>query len=117
VNELSFRERFKLTLSLWPWGMPLILVYFAEYAMQSGTWSSIGFPVTDEAKRDSFYQYANWCYQAGVLVSRSSGTVWRPKLPALWVMPMIQMVLLGFSTLNGSEHWWYVRSERRAPKG
>jgi len=109
-KPLSFQERFKLTLSLWPWGVPLIVVYFAEYAMQSGTWSSIGFPVTDKDARAEFYQNANWCYQVGVLISRSSGTVWRPKLAVLWVMPLIQLCLLVFSTLNASSHWWYDNS-------
>lgn len=50
--------------------IPLFLVYFAEYAMQSGTWAAIGFPVEDENARKSFYQNANWVYQAGVFVSR-----------------------------------------------
>ena len=28
--------------ALWPYMVPLLLVYFAEYAMQSGTWTAIG---------------------------------------------------------------------------
>lgn len=27
---------------LWPYMVPLALVYFAEYAMQSGAWTAIG---------------------------------------------------------------------------
>ena len=61
--ELSNADRLRLTLSLYPWALPLILVYFAEYALQAGTWSAIGFPVTDRASRNAFYQNANWCYQ------------------------------------------------------
>ena len=90
--------------------MPLIVVYFAEYAMQSGTWTAIGFPVDSCDARKNFYQYAGFSYQAGVLISRSSGTVWRPSLPTLWIMPTVQMGLLAFTTLNGKYHWWYDNS-------
>ncbi|GMH83173.1 hypothetical protein TrST_g5115 [Triparma strigata] len=109
-KDLTLKERLKLTLSLWRWGVPLIVVYFAEYAMQSGTWSAIGFPVEDEDARKTFYQNANWCYQVGVLISRSSGTVWRPKLVTLWAMPLMQVGILVLSTLNASEHWWWDNS-------
>lgn len=36
-----------------------------------------GFPVTDPSARHQFYTYSNWCYQAGVFVSRSSGTLYQ----------------------------------------
>ena len=29
----------------------------------------------DPNSRDRFYEFANWCYQGGVFVSRSSGTL------------------------------------------
>jgi hypothetical protein len=74
VSDFGWRERMQMTLGLWRWGVPLIVVYFAEYAMQSGTWTAIGFPVNDCDARKRFYQYAGFCYQAGVLISRSSGT-------------------------------------------
>ena len=34
-----------------------------EYVCQAGVWSALGGP--DAAKRDRFYKYANWMYQAG----------------------------------------------------
>ena len=37
VLELTFHERLKHTLALWPFMVPLFVVYFSEYAMQSGT--------------------------------------------------------------------------------
>ena len=37
----------------------------------------MGFPATDHAKRVQFYTYSNWCYQAGVFVSRSSGLLYQ----------------------------------------
>ena len=57
--------------------VPLFLVYAAEYAMQSGVWSSIGFPIADAAARHRFYVAANWMYQAGVFLSRSSGMLFQ----------------------------------------
>ena len=105
--KLSPQERFNLTLSLWPWAIPLIVVYFAEYALQSGTWSSIGFPVTSKTSRDDFYKYANWSYQAGVLISRSSGLIWKPGMLVLWLLPILQVVVLILSTVNAAEQWWY----------
>jgi hypothetical protein len=40
--SLTTRERLDATLALWPYMLPLCLVYFAEYAMQSGVWAAIG---------------------------------------------------------------------------
>jgi hypothetical protein len=36
VNEMSASERMKLVLTLWPYMVPLFLVYAAEYALQVG---------------------------------------------------------------------------------
>ncbi len=60
ISKMSAIQRFCLVLSLWPYMVPLFVVYAAEYAMQSGTWASIGFPVDDEDKRNSFYVASNW---------------------------------------------------------
>jgi hypothetical protein len=62
---MTFRQRLKVTCDLWPYMVPLFVVYFAEYAMQSGTWTAIGFPVTSADARHKFYLYSNWVYQAG----------------------------------------------------
>ena len=50
-TSLSWRERLALTLRLWRWTVPLFAVYAAEYAMQAGVWSAIGFPVESAAAR------------------------------------------------------------------
>lgn len=94
--RMTFKEKFMFVLGLWTYTVPLFLVYFAEYAMQSGVWTSIGFPVEDEEARHRFYVYANWMYQGGVFVSRSSGTVWQAEKPMLWAMPGMQMAFLLF---------------------
>jgi len=93
-SEISAMERFKLVLALWPYMIPLFLVYAAEYALQSGTWTAIGFPVESVSSRNTFYEYSNWMYQAGVFVSRSSGTIFTAPMWVLWLMPALQVVNL-----------------------
>lgn len=62
-----------------------------QYTMQTGTWSAIGFPVSSADARGRFYEYANWCYQGGVFVSRSSGMVVRLSPLMLWSLPAVQV--------------------------
>lgn len=107
IHGMSARERLSFILGLWPYTVPLFLVYFAEYAMQSGVWISIGFPVEEESARRLFYTYANWCYQLGVFVSRSSGTLWQAGTPMLWLMPILQVFFLVFFTIVSMYHVWY----------
>jgi battenin len=107
TSSLTSAQRFQLTLRLWPYMVPLALVYFAEYAMQSGTWAAMGFPVGSEAARKEFYQFSNWTYQAGVLIARSSGALWTPTRGKLWFMPALQCVFLAFSVANAYYMWWY----------
>ena len=60
VDNISIYDRTRLVLSLWPYMIPLFAVYVAEYALQSGAWTSIGFPVNDVKARNSFYENGNW---------------------------------------------------------
>lgn len=82
AGRMTAGERARSTLTLWPFMIPLFVVYFAEYAMQSGAWAamgacaatssasraaqrlilllkypSAGFPVDSENARDLFYEY------------------------------------------------------------
>ncbi len=59
-TDLTAHDRFKLVLSLWPYTIPLFTVYAAEYMLQAGVWSAIGFPVTSTIARAQFYHNANW---------------------------------------------------------
>lgn len=93
---MSTWERFSLTLSLWPYMIPLFAVYAAEYACQGGAWTAMGFPVESVRSRASFYQTANWLYQIGVFFSRSSGTLFFVSRFLLWVMPGLQIANLVF---------------------
>ena len=106
-RDMTASERFQLTIGLWPFIIPLFLVYFSEYAMQSGVWAAMGFPIDSESARKDFYRYSNWMYQGGVLVSRSSGMLWKADMKALWIMPSIQTLLLIFFILDAYEQWWY----------
>jgi len=100
IEDLSFAERFQLIRTMcWPYMVPLFLVYAAEYACQAGAWTAIGFPVTSEAARSAFYEQSNWLYQAGVFLSRSSGTLFTVNMAGLWIMPGLQLLnLILFST-------------------
>lgn len=101
VLDLSFRERFRLVVSLWPYIVPLFSVYAAEYACQAGAWTAIGFPTVHSLQgRARFYETANWLYQIGTFLARSSGGYFSVKLRMLWLMPALQVVnLVGFSII------------------
>ncbi len=107
VENMTFFDRLKLSASFWPYMVPLFIVYAAEYALQSGVWTAIGFPVDDEDARASFYQKGNWSYQAGVFISRSSGTLFQAPMWLLWLMPLLQCVNLGFFYFVAVYHFWY----------
>lgn len=62
--------------------------------MQAGTWTAIGFPVTEKAERNRFYSFSNWCYQLGVFISRSSGMIFQ-------VLPLAPLPLLHNATVQG----------------
>ncbi|KAA6416471.1 MAG: golgi integral membrane protein [Trebouxia sp. A1-2] len=106
-EDMAWGERLVQTVKLWPYLVPLVAVYFAEYAMQTGTWTAIGFPVTDPAARHRFYAASNWCYQLGVFVSRSSGLAYQATVPVLWLMPALQLLLLLFFMSVAVSHWIY----------
>lgn len=95
IRDLTPLQRFWLVLTLWPYMIPLFAVYAAEYALQSGTWTAIGFPSDSVSARDQFYEFSNWMYQVGVFLSRSSGTLFTAPLWTLWLMPCLQCANLG----------------------
>ena len=106
-HHLTPYEKFKLVLSLWPYTIPLFTVYAAEYMLQAGVWSAVGFPVDSASARAQFYHYSNWTYQAGVFLSRSSGNLCTASIRVLWLMPFLQVVNLYFFWMNSIHHWVY----------
>ena len=107
ISSLSAIERLKLSASFWPYMVPLFTVYFAEYALQAGTWTAIGFPAESESARDEFYEYSNWIYQAGVFASRSSGTIYQASMAVFWLMPLLQCANLVLFSFIAATHFWY----------
>ncbi|GLD92088.1 hypothetical protein PINS_up000621 [Pythium insidiosum] len=104
---LTFKEKLRFTLTLGPYIIPLTVVYFAEYTMQTGVWSTIGFPVTSADARSAFYASAGMAYQSGVFISRSSGVLFQATRPVLYVMPALQVGLLVFFSMVSAFHFWY----------
>ena len=109
VSELprGRQEMMVAVLALWPYTVPLFTVYFAEYAMQSGAWAAIGFPLKDQTARKDFYKFANFSYQIGVFFSRSSGTIVTYSKRWLWVMPVLQIFFLFFFWSDAAWMFWY----------
>ena len=104
------RQRAHVFLGLWPFTVPLFLVYLAEYILQSGVWSAIGFPVESKSSRDAFYVDANWAYQFGVFLSRSSGSLCKLSVRALWLLPAMQLCMLVFFIVDSVTHVWWNNS-------
>ena len=66
--SLSAREKLRLQLGLLRYVLPLVLVYWAEYACQSGACTAFALPATQLPNKDSrkrAYQYFNLFYQVG----------------------------------------------------
>ncbi|KAL0586116.1 hypothetical protein ABG067_004209 [Albugo candida] len=103
----TFRAKLSVTISLWPYILPLLLVYFAEYTMQSGVWSSIGFPITNPIARAKFYSTAGLMYQFGVFLARSTGGIWQASMSTLFVFAFLQVLLLVFFVSVAIWHFWY----------
>lgn len=105
--DMTFREKLRFTLTLGPYMVPLMVVYFAEYTMQTGVWSTIGFPVMSATARSQFYAAAGMAYQSGVFLSRSSGVLFQATRGVLYLMPAMQTALLVFFTMVSAYHFWY----------
>eukprot|EP00457_Paulinella_chromatophora_P005940 gb/GEZN01005958.1/.p1 GENE.gb/GEZN01005958.1/~~gb/GEZN01005958.1/.p1 ORF type:complete len:529 (-),score=69.39 gb/GEZN01005958.1/:35-1621(-) len=107
VVDLNMWERLQFAGSLWRITGALFMVYWAEYAMQSGVFAAIGFPVGSEDARKKFYVYSNWSYQCGVFCSRSSGTLWSPSQCTMWKLSGLQAVILVIFFFDALHQWWY----------
>ena len=72
VLELTFYERIRHTLALWPFMVPLFVVYFSEYAMQSGMFSIFIF------LQLSVFPLVTLCRRHLIFVIRMLGGNWLP---------------------------------------
>ena len=78
VESMSSSQRCRFVCSLWPYLIPLFTVYWSEYVMQAGAWTSFAFDpsqLNHKVKRDEAYEYFNFCYQ------------WVSSLPLLFYIP------------------------------
>ena len=87
----------------------LMVVYFAEYTINSGVVSVLSFSAEAVAKK-TFYVRAGFTYQVGVFFSRSSGTLF--PIRTLWPFPVLQLVNLGLllaqATTQAVDSSWLV---------
>ena len=96
---MTSQEKFQTVCSLWPYMSPLFLTYACQYCMQSGMWASIGFPITDVDSRNAFYVYANWSYQLGSFMARTSGLWFSLPVNAVWALSLLQAMFAIFFEL------------------
>lgn len=96
TRNMSLPQRLRVIAPLWVYMLPLFLVYAAEYVVQTGVNSALQFHGLSASQ---WYVIAGFCYQCGVFVSRSSGTVLPLKL--LWPLPLLQVLTLGLFLVQG----------------
>lgn len=106
--KITFQDKLNIFIYLKSYMFILFLVYFSEYAMQSGVWATMGSPVTMRNSRDEMYIYANFLYQLGVLCSRSSSIFFQTTFRTNSFIPILQFILLVLFYLNGV--YWYINS-------
>jgi len=105
TEKLTCKERFVFIAGLWPYMVPLFLVYWSEYSIQAGAWSTVAFnpsQIAIDSARNQAYKYLNLLYQCGVFFSRSFGSYLKANLCTLWIMPMLQVGFLIFFILNAA---------------
>jgi len=118
TDQLTCWERFKFIASLWPYMVPLFLVYYSEYCIQAGAWSTVAFDpsqISDHESRKNAYQDLNLLYQCGVFLSRSSGSYLKANLCTLWTMPLLQCGFLIFFIINAAGNNFWVGKSLMAP--
>ena len=84
----------------WPYMMPLLLVYVAEYTINQGVSPTLLFPLDSSPFTEfrEFYPFYGFLYQLGVFVSRSS-TPW-VRIHHLYLPSLLQVVNLVLLTLQ-----------------
>lgn len=100
-------EKLRLQGTLLRFVLPLMLVYWAEYAAQAGAWTAFALPphaLDDERARVRAYQQLNLAYQVGVFVSRSSGKLFRLRVLWLWAVAGLQVRRHARAAASGDPH-------------
>eukprot|EP00913_Durusdinium_trenchii_P024058 g22594.t1 len=109
TSKLTVKERFFFILGLWPYTVPLLFVYVSEYAIQSGLWAAMGFPVTDPVSRRSWYKWSNFTYQVGVFISRTFFILICRSRSVLWsggLLQILMAIFFTFAAVHPFGGWW-----------
>jgi battenin len=97
----SFLSNLRRAKSLfWPYMMPLLLVYVAEYTINQGVAPTLLFPLEGSPFKGlrEFYPFYGFLYQLGVFISRSS-TPWM-RIHHLYLPSLLQVANLVFLLLH-----------------
>ena len=106
VSSPTFRQNLRRAKSLFfPYMLPLLLVYIAEYSINQGVAPTLLFPLPSTPFTDfrSFYPFYNFLYQIGVFIARSSTPFIR--IRALYLPSMLQVVNLMILISHAMYDW------------
>lgn len=83
-----------------PYMLPLLMVYVAEYTINQGVAPTLLFPLQSSpfTEHRAFYPFYNFLYQLGVFISRSSTPFFR--IHHLYIPSILQVGNLAFLTLQ-----------------
>ncbi|KAK0736487.1 batten's disease protein Cln3 [Apiosordaria backusii] len=101
LDKSSFWTNLRRAKSLfWPYMLPLLLVYVAEYTINQGVAPTLLFPLEQSpfSEYRSFYPFYGFLYQLGVFISRSS-TPWI-RIHHLYFPSLLQVGNLVLLTLH-----------------
>ncbi|GKT25205.1 Batten's disease protein Cln3 like protein [Aduncisulcus paluster] len=95
LKLLSLKQRVSLITSLLRYMVPLMLVYFSEYTINSGVTPCLWYWPDIMSAKDAYTLY-QFLYQCGVLVSRSGTACWEMSSFWLFLPSILQAVNLIF---------------------
>lgn len=90
----------RMTALFFPYMLPLLMVYIAEYTINQGVSPTLLFPLNSSpfSEHRDFYPFYNFLYQLGVFISRSSTPFMR--IHHLYLPSVLQVGNLAFLTLQ-----------------
>ena len=108
ADQLSVRDRLTIIKPLvWPYMIPLFIVFAAEYTINQGIMPVLLFPLTQTPFtqiRDHYVTY-QCLYQLGVFISRSSIQYYQvPDILSLSILQVLILGLLLLQALTGAIH-------------
>ncbi|XP_067647801.1 battenin-like [Eurosta solidaginis] len=89
----DFKEKMLYIKKLFPYMLPLALVYFFEYFINQGLFELVYFE-NSSLSQASQYRWFNVDYQIGVFISRSSVNLY--KIKKIWLMAVFQFINVAY---------------------